>query len=327
MFRPVRPARSETHSRRAFTLIELLVVIAIIAILIAMLLPAVQQAREAARRVQCKNRLKQIALAAQTFHEQRNTLPPGYLGPVPVGSRNNNTNISTFQQIGVIVYLLPHMEQSSLEKQVRVLKLLNKTGPSWWRDTVSWQTAHYKIPALLCPSANPYGNELGTSATTNTFGPPGGNWGTLELWYFPHPWGTNLGRTNYVGCSGVLGMVPVDNGWYKYHGALGNRTKFKISEIEDGSSYTLLFGEHTGGIHVISDRDRHLFSHSWIGTGTMPVAWGLEGKEWYRFSSEHNDQVNFAMADGSVQSINVNIDVWKYRYHGGMEERGVTEGL
>lgn len=122
-------------------------------------------------------------------------------------------------------------------------------------------------------------------------------------------------------------MVPVDNGWYKYHGALGNRTKFKISEIEDGSSYTLLFGEHTGGIHVISDRDRHLFSHSWIGTGTMPVAWGLEGKEWYRFSSEHNDQVNFAMADGSVQTINVNIDVWKYRYHGGMEERGVTEGL
>ena len=169
MLRTTRvPPRRPGQSLRGFTLIELLVVIAIIAILIAMLLPAVQQAREAARRVQCKNRLKQIALAAQTFHEQRNTLPPGYLGPVPVGSRNTNSNIGTFQQIGVIVYLLPHMEQSELEKQVRVLKLIDKTGPAWWRDLVSWQTAHYKIPALLCPSANAFGNELGTSATTNT---------------------------------------------------------------------------------------------------------------------------------------------------------------
>ncbi|MDP7274146.1 MAG: DUF1559 domain-containing protein, partial [Planctomycetaceae bacterium] len=95
--------RARSQTRRAFTLIELLVVIAIIAILIALLLPAVQQAREAARRTSCKNRLKQISLAAQNFHDQMNTLPPGYLGPMPVGSRNTNSNISTFQQIGVLV--------------------------------------------------------------------------------------------------------------------------------------------------------------------------------------------------------------------------------
>ena len=78
---------------------------------------------------------------------------------------------------------------------------------------------------------------------------------------------------------------------------------------------------------MIGNRDRHLLSHSWIGTGTMPVAWGLDGKEWYRLSSDHNDQVNFAMADGSVQTINVNIDIWKFRYHAGMQERQPTEGL
>ena len=78
---------------------------------------------------------------------------------------------------------------------------------------------------------------------------------------------------------------------------------------------------------MIGDRDRHLFSHSWIGTGTMPVACGLDGKEWYRFSSEHNEQVNFAMADGSVQTINVNMDISKFRNHAGMIERRPTEGL
>ena len=122
--------RTRRSRRIGFTLVELLVVIAIIGVLVALLLPAVQAAREAARRMQCSNHLKQIALAAHHFHNVYQHLPPGYNGIVTDDrSRPSYTQwtdaatIWSVPWLGVHAYLLPYMEQQALSD--RILAELN----------------------------------------------------------------------------------------------------------------------------------------------------------------------------------------------------------
>lgn len=104
--------RASKTSRPAFTLIELLVVIAIISVLIALLLPAVQQAREATRRSSCKNNLKQLALALHNYESVHRLLPPGYLHKFdPAGSAANHMGFSWGTMI------LPALEQTNLHDQ------------------------------------------------------------------------------------------------------------------------------------------------------------------------------------------------------------------
>src|ERR1044071_7724048 len=107
--------------RRCFTLIELLVVIAIIAILIGLLLPAVQKVREAAARSQCQNSLKQIALAAHTYHDSYKRLPPG--GLVSPNSVNADPAYNYAPPLagpytGVLPFLLPYVEQGNVYRQI-----------------------------------------------------------------------------------------------------------------------------------------------------------------------------------------------------------------
>src|SRR5262245_59496374 len=134
MLQPIR-----TSQRRGVTIIELLVVIAIIGTLTALLLPAVQQAREAARRTQCKNDLKQLALAAQSFHAADAKFPAGGRPAVSVGGRpTGGTNL--------IVELLPYIDQVSLyDKWDRDDNHNNVVGG---RGATQAQV----IPILLCPS-------------------------------------------------------------------------------------------------------------------------------------------------------------------------------
>ena len=108
--------KQSIHVRRGFTLIELLVVIAIIAVLVALLLPAVQQAREAARRTQCKNNLKQIGLALHNYLDTHKVFPPGYV------DRNGDPNVTPDLDQGPgwgwLSFLLPCMDQGNVYNQI-----------------------------------------------------------------------------------------------------------------------------------------------------------------------------------------------------------------
>jgi prepilin-type N-terminal cleavage/methylation domain-containing protein/prepilin-type processing-associated H-X9-DG protein len=131
--RPERPAAATPTVRRGFTLVELLVVIAIIGVLIALLLPAVQAARESARRMSCQNKLKQIGLATQNYTAAQKHLPPP-----KHGDTNYNELGSTF------VLLLPYLEQASRFAAYDLTKPVN--------DLVNLPITSESLDVYLCPS-------------------------------------------------------------------------------------------------------------------------------------------------------------------------------
>jgi prepilin-type N-terminal cleavage/methylation domain-containing protein/prepilin-type processing-associated H-X9-DG protein len=190
--------------RRGFTLIELLVVIAIIAILIGLLLPAVQKVREAAARTQCQNNLKQIGLAAHNYQSTYNSLPPGYMATLnkfmTAGDVWENYNGPLDGQgTGVLVFLLPYLEQDNIYKQlvdpsappgssagsfydlrIRYYGDPGTAGPGqpgdalavsqWYNSAIDYQMAASQIKTFNCPAAYLDPNNLPPDTGGGAFG-------------------------------------------------------------------------------------------------------------------------------------------------------------
>ena len=139
-----------SRQRYGFTLVELLVVIAIIGILVALLLPAVQAAREAARRMQCKNHLKQIGLACHTYAEAKGYLPgyAGELAPPGVFQPEGREANEEFEGINWMLQMIPFMEDAPLA----AILLQNESEPNVIDSSVLKEVVATPVPTLICPS-------------------------------------------------------------------------------------------------------------------------------------------------------------------------------
>lgn len=287
------------HRRLAFTLVELLVVIAIIGILVALLLPAVQAAREAARRTQCTNHLKQIGLALQNYHDTNGMLPCGGF---------QETELSWH------VSILPFIEQGPLFDQFKFT-----TGP--YTETGKAELAKNKIGGYLCPSSvRPNATDAAYTAywTTHYYGVMG-------------PKGTN--PTNGQPYDGnfqptIAGSACAESA----HGGLSNQGMLRTNQVRnfrdatDGTSNTLVLGEKSWHVNGKgSDYERYRI---WTrgSTGVSGSCWACGVKNITKainsdystlfndmsMGSDHPAGCNFGRLDGSVSFLSENISFPTY---------------
>ncbi|WP_437202285.1 DUF1559 family PulG-like putative transporter [Planctomicrobium sp. SH664] len=285
------PHRSRATRKVGFTLIELLVVIAIIAVLISLLLPAVQQAREAARRSQCQNNLKQIGLALHNYHDTHGIFPPGFSFNLPDFTSPHVTNANAKSLIGWQVMIFPYIDQAPLYNEIQSTGAFDKR----WLAVTAFTTslAKSRIPAYLCPS--------------DTFG--GINTSSNGLGY---------GGTNYAGCYGG-DFGP------NWTGILFPNSAIRIRDVTDGTSLTMLVGEREyttplrkasghgiwpGGISNIADYTIAATTKNHPNT-ILNSALGTSA-----FSSMHEGGGYFLFADGRVQFLSENMDTKNYELLG-----------
>jgi prepilin-type N-terminal cleavage/methylation domain-containing protein/prepilin-type processing-associated H-X9-DG protein len=298
-----------------FTLIELLVVIAIIGLLIALLLPAVQQAREAARLLHCTTNLRQLALGVRTYEEAHGSFPPGCI---------NDQAMEEAWGWGALI--LPFIEQGPLYNQLRVTERRLSDVLRHPTDRYLVQTA---IPTFRCVTDDA---PLTVDSYNRAF-IGNGNVGEIQP-----------AASNYIGCLGLndtLGSVGGGGGGGggggEYNGVLYGDSAIQEQHITDGSTHTFMLGE----------RDERCDLAFWVGTRNPqgPAHWGVYeclgrvgvklnspvecgddeafggGLKWTDdpnscgegFSSAHMGGANFSFCDGSVHFINDNLSLTIYQ--------------
>lgn len=274
---------------RGFTLIELLVVIAIIAVLVALLLPAVQNAREAARRSQCQNNLKQIGLALHNYHDTNQCFPPGWIGVTA-----NQPDVNGLNGWGWASKLLHRMEQPALYHAINFkLSVTNVANSS---------NLVHPLPMFRCPSDSspdtwvlntPSGAPLATLATSNYVG----NFGT-------------------DGLDACLSFSP--GATCKGDGVMMHNFSIRLAEIIDGASSTLMIGErktrsdldwHSTWVGVVAGGDES-FQRVLAVTDHVPNSPAAHVDD---FSSHHATGGYFVLGDGRVRMITSNIDENVYK--------------
>jgi prepilin-type N-terminal cleavage/methylation domain-containing protein len=277
----------------AFTLVELLVVIAIIGILVALLLPAVQSARESARSLQCRNNLKQIGLAMHSYQATHGAFPPGAILKATVSTTNSTWCTSPNIDHGFApwtVLVLPYLEQQNLYDKFDFTKPFSDAGFTTPAPNGSFVVP---MPAYRCPSD-----------------------GQPVVPIVSNYWGVSGGGAN-ASCSGDAGQRD-----FFINGILYVNSMTNNAHIRDGTSNTFLVGEtrypgpnawwtssgKTNGLAAIINLlgCREQINLHPAGANHVPIQnRGL--------SSYHTGGCHAAMADGSVHFVSQNIDLEIYR--------------
>jgi len=278
--------------RPAFTVMELLVAIAVVGVLVGMLFPALISAREAARRQQCANHLRQIGVAVHMYHDSTKTLPEAWR-PGP----------DTLTGYGWAVSLLAHLEEGSLAKSI-VTKL---PLTAMQNEAVR----HTELPILKCPS----------DISENTFElreeTSHGATNEEEEAEESHDEGNvlvELPAANYVGVFGTLeadDSVPAPLG----DGPIIYNRRVRLSDLERGQSSTLLIGERTSA----------MVPSTWLGVdfhgedaacrlvGSAITQPNCDFCDECEFTSRHSGGSNFVWADGHVSLVDRSIDSTEYQ--------------
>ncbi len=289
-----------------FTLVELLVVIAIIGILVSLLLPAVQAAREAARRMQCSNNLKQLGLAIHNYHDTYKQTPLCWLRKQTIlGDTNAARNSSNNRNLwGWTAMILPYIEQSPLYDQLDVGNTHLEFIASASNDAARAAAVRTVLAAYRCPSD--VGPDLNTVRDR-------------------HPWGAGnnqpaLATSNYIGVASAY--RPWESGARRQErGMFIGRGKRAFRDVTDGLSNVLAIGErrwqvkmNNGRIYTSSAavalgarrRNANFQRSDQIGTAGARINlnnWARRAFSRYGFSSQHPGGTQFALGDGSVRFI------------------------
>jgi len=315
--------------RLGFTLVELLVVIAIIGILVSLLLPAVQSARESARRAQCSNNLKQIALAFLNHEQAHGHLPAGGWGWRWMG--DPNSGFGRKQPGGWCYGILPYIEQESLRNLG-----VGRTGTALQADLVtvhSTPVAMFNCPTRRAAIAFPYVDDFGS-----------GYEGFNNLRGFPSPlvaargdYAANGGSDGAQAPEGAatLELGQTTDDWLDTrlrNGVMGQVSMVRIADIRDGTTNTYLVGERNiNPDHYLTGLDPADDNNHYVGIDLDTVRWTCNNATSttctgyrpyqdtrgvgtrYAFGSAHPGGFNMALCDGSVRLISYSIDVLTHR--------------
>lgn len=279
------------YQKSAFTLVELLVVIAIIGVLAGLLLPAVQQVREAARRTECSNNIRQVGLALHMHHDSLRRLPSGWEVAVTSGSPLAIYDEDGLPGWGWASRILPFIEQSNLQKTIDYTLPIDHENYDSLRTTV---ISIYQCPSDPSPDVMEWAFLAGDDHDDHA-----------------HE-GVMVSRCNY---SGVFGNLEIEEFPTMGNGLFYQNSRLRFKDVTDGLSNTLMVGERlaTTGTVTWIGVDPHIEEGAARVVGTCDHLPNDSDGHFEDFRSAHPTGANFLSADGSVRLIANFIDKPTYQ--------------